>query len=281
MWSVFLFARKPCWLCLEKGRCSCAKLLYAVWSIIGVLVAFVNVAPCFAAEGHASFASLLAGGLSPIGLGGYSSSPARYADPSYGVSYYWMDDIDELSWNLSLEFGNDSYRVGAFIAYQSMDSLYRNVYSEVAYAHRLWRFVPGASYAIDMEWVPGKEQWARHRIKLAIDYKWHEIHLAGMLCGFLDNGLSPIVGVHWLSDDAIKAFAESDFDYLYVGASFHWKFMELNTSYRFPDFAVAIQLSFGVGRYGISYARGFKHNSIGWNGVHVTRWVGDGRRKNN
>ena len=64
MWSVFLFARKPCWQCLEKSRCSCAKLLYAVWSIIGVLVAFVNVAPCFAAEGHASFASLLAGGLS-------------------------------------------------------------------------------------------------------------------------------------------------------------------------------------------------------------------------
>ena len=281
MWSVFLCARKPCWQCFEKCRWSCAKLLYAVWSVIGVLVALVNVAPCNAAEGHSSFASLLAGGLSSVGLGGYYSTPARYAEPSYGLSYYWMDEVDESSWNLSLEFGSDVYRVGAFVAYQSMDSLYRNLYSEFSYARPWNRFVFGVSYGLDMEWVPGEEFWSRHRFKLGLDYKWRKIHLAAMLSGFTDEGVAPVLGVHWMTDETISAFAECDFDYLYVGANFRWKFVEISTSYRFPDFAVAVQLSFNAGRYGASYARGFMHNSLGWNGVHVTRWLKDERRKFN
>jgi hypothetical protein len=94
-----------------------------------------------------------------------------------------------------------------------------------------------------------------------------------MLSGFMDEGVSPTVGVHWDSDDAIATFAESDFDYLYVGADFRWKFLDVVTCYRFPDFAVAIQLSVRWGRLGASYARGFHHNSLGWNGVHVSRWM--------
>ena len=280
MWSVFLFARKLCVRRLEKCRWSCTKLLYVVWSVIWT-IAVLGSSPCNAAEGHASFASLLAGGLSPVGLGGYYSTPARYADPSYSLSYYWMDEVDESSWNLSLEFGSDVYRVGAFVAYHSMDSLYRNLYSEFSYARSWNRFVFGVSYGLDMEWVPGGEFWSRHRFKLGLNYKWREIHLAALLSGFTDEGVTPMVGVHWMTDETISAFAECDFDYLYVGAKFRWKFAEISTSYRFPDFAVAVQLSFNVGRYGASYARGFKHNSLGWNGVHVTRWLKDERWKIN
>ena len=248
-------------------------LLFVAW--------FCFAIPCHATEGHASFASLLAGGLSPVGLGGYYSTPARYADPSYSLSYYWMDEVEESSWNLSLEFGSDTYRVGAFIAFLSMDSLYRNLYSEFSYARPWNRFVFGASYGLDMEWVPGGEFWSRHRFKLGLNYKWREIHLAALLSGFADEGVAPVLGVHWMADETISAFAECDFDYLYVGANFRWKFAEISTSYRFPDFAVAVQLSFNAGRYGASYARGFKHNSLGWNGVHVTRWLKDERRKFN
>ena len=120
MWSVFLFARRLAQNFARLFLVSVAGLCFAV--------------PCNAAEGLASFASLLAGGLSPVGLGGYHSTPARYANPSYGLSYYWMDEVDESSWNLSLEFGSDTYRVSAFVAYLSMDSLYRNLYSEFSYA---------------------------------------------------------------------------------------------------------------------------------------------------
>ena len=273
MWSVFLCARN--WRVLRFGCRWCyAKLLYAL-----LAVAMLFAIPCHAAEGRAPFASLLAGGLSPVGLGGYGSTPARYADPSYGVAYYWTDDVDESSWNLSIEFGSDAYRVGAFVAYLSMDSLYRDLYSELSYAHSWNRFVFGASYGLNMEWVPGEDFWTRHRFKGALDFKWREIHLAGMLNGFTDEGVLPMVGVHWISDEAVSAYAESDFDYLYVSATFRWKFVEVHTSYRFPDFAVALQLSFSGAHWGASYAHGFKHNSIGWNGVHVTRWLRDGRRK--
>lgn len=281
MWSVFLFARRLCIRCFENCRWSCTKILYVVWSVIWTIAAFGNASPSNAAEGHASFASLLAGGLSPVGLGGYHSTPARYANPSYSLSYYWMDEVDESSWNLSLEFGRDAYRVGAFVAYQSMDSLYRNLYSEFSFAHPWNRFTFGVSYGLGMEWVPGEEFWARHRFKLGLDYKWREIHLATMLSGFMDEGVTPMVGVHWITDETVSAFAECDFDYLYVGANFRWKFAEISTSYRFPDFAVALQLSFHGGRYGASYARGFKHNSLGWNGVHVSRWLKDERLKIN
>ena len=156
MWSVFLFARRLCWRCFGKCRWSCAKLLYAVWSVIGGLVALLNVAPCHATEGHASFASLLAGGLSPVGLGGYYSTPARYADPSYNLSYYWMDEVEESSWNLSLEFGSDAYRVGAFVAYQSMDSLYRNLYSEFLVASS---FQVGAQLQMARNPFGGVAEW--------------------------------------------------------------------------------------------------------------------------
>lgn len=262
MWSVFLFARKRLYVALAIAIFVCIALLGCG-------------APCYAAEGHASFASLLAGGLSPVGLGGYHSTPARFANPSYGVSYYWMDDIEESSWNLSLEFGSDAYRVGVFVAYLSMDSVYRNLYSEFSFARPWSRFVFGASYGLDMGWIPGGVIWTRHRYKVAFDFKWREIHLAGMLRGFMDESVSPIVGVHWISDEAIAAFADCDFDYLYIGASFRWKFMEISTSYRFPDFAVALQMSFSGGPFEASYARGFKHNSIAWNGVHVMRRLKD------
>ena len=281
MWSVFLFARRLCIRCFENCRWSCTKILYVVWSVIWTIAALGNASPSNAAEGHASFASLLAGGLSPVGLGGYHSTPARYANPSYSLSYYWMDEVDESSWNLSLEFGSDVYRVGVFVAYQSMDSLYRNLYSEFSFAHPWNRFTFGVSYGLGMEWVPGEEFWARHRFKLGLDYKWREIHLATMLSGFMDESVTPMVGVHWITDETVSAFAECDFDYLYVGANFRWKFAEISTSYRFPDFAVALQLSFHGGRYGTSYARGFKHNSLGWNGVHVSRWLKDERLKIN
>jgi hypothetical protein len=255
MLSVFLFARK--WF-------GC------VWVLPIVLLL---VAQGMASEGRASLASLLSGVTSPKGLGGFYSSPARFAEGAYGVSYYWMDDVDEISWNLSLDFGSDAYRVGAFVSYQSMDSLYRNSYSEVSFAKTWAHAAVGMSYGLDMEWIPGSDFWARHRFKWGIDYCWRKISVAGLLSGFLDEGVSPTVGVHWDSDDAIAAFAESDFDYLYVGAVFRWKFLDFVTCYRFPDFAVAIQLSVRCGRFGASYARGFHHNSLGWNGVHVSRWI--------
>ena len=270
MWSVFLFARKRLRRCFKN----CCFVLFVI--LITLLSEQIH-----AAEGRAPFASLLAGGLSPVGLGGFYSTPARYADPSYGVSYYWTDDVDESSWNLSLEFGTDLYRVGAFICYMSMDSLYRKTYSEASFAKTWQRFVFGTSYGLDMEWVPGGEFWARHRLKLAFDFKWRELYLAGMLSGYMDEGIVPIVGVHWISEESVSAFAESDFDYLYIGANFRWKFLEISTSYRFPDFAVAMQFSYNSSHYGVSYSRGFKHNSIGWNGVHVSRWLNNERRKIN
>ena len=264
MWSVFLFARKG------FAACLCARIWLGLVLLWGMLMAPGRV---LAAEGRASFAALLAGGLSPIGLGGYNSTPARYAIPAYGISYYWLDDVDESSWNLSLEFGNDAYRVGAFVAYESMDSLYRNLYSEASYAKTWPHFAIGVSYGLGIEWTPGDALWTRHRFKWAGSVHWHQVYLAGMLSGFTDEGFSPAVGVHWISDEAVSAFAECDFDFLYVGAYFRWKFVELSTSYRFPDFAVALQISFSGAHYGASYARGFKHNSIGWNGFHLRKKI--------
>ena len=282
MWSVFLFVREHFMRIFQnarfqKVRWNCTQLLSV--ALFAWTLSFA--VPCYAVDGRASFASLLAGGLSPVGLGGYYSTPARLADPSYGISYYWTEEVEESSWNLSLEFGGDDYRVGAFAAYLSMDSLYRDLYSEVSFAKTWWLITLGISYGLDMQWVPGDVFWTRHRFKWAADFNWRALHVAGMLSGFMDEGVSPIVGAHWISDDAVSAFVESDFRYLYVGACFRWKFVEMSSSYRFPDFAVVLQLSFGFGRYGISYAHGFKHNSIAWNGVHVTRWLRDGRRKIN
>ena len=260
MWSVFLFVHKRIFL---------------------VVLLAVLVAQTFAFDGRASFASLSAGGLSPMGLGGYHSTPARFADPSYGTSFYWMEDVDEFSWILSLDFGNESYRVGAFASYASMDSLYRNTYWEFAFAKTWTQLAVGVGYGLDMEWIPGESLWARHRLKAGVDYGWRQVHFAAMLSGFTDEGVSPMVGVHWISDESVRAFAECDFDYLYVGASFRWKYFDVSTSYRFPDFAVAVEFSYRWEHYGGSFAHGFQHNSLGWNGVQVSRWIKNERGKFN
>lgn len=278
MLSVFLSARRlarNCFECMLNSAWENSVLKKCARQLLLMIAWFCFAIPCNATEGHASFASLLAGGLSPVGLGGFSSSPARYAFPSYGISYYWMDNVDESSWNMSLEFGSEAYRVETFVAYESMDSLYRNLYSEVAFAKTWTHFAVGTSYGLDMEWIPGGGFWARHRFKWAGLYHWRNIYLAGMLEEFMDESVAPVVGIHWKSDESVSAFAESDLDYLYVGASFRWKFVEVSSSYRFPDFAVAVQFSIRGAHCGASYAHGFKHNSIGWNGVHVTRWLGD------
>ena len=246
MWSVFLFVRRA-------------------------LLVLLFVAPCFAVEGRASFASLLAGGLSPVGLGGFHSTPARFAETMYGVSFYWMDEVDEISWNLSLDFGNEDYRVGAFVSYASMDSLYRSSYWECSFAKTWIHLAVGLGSALDIQWMPGEALWTRYRFKLGIDYAFRQVYFAGMLSGWADEGPKPIVGIHWFSDESVSAFAEFDFDNLYVGTGFRWQFIDISTSYRFPDFAVALAFSFRWSSYGVSYARGFLHNSLGWNGVHVSR----------
>lgn len=272
MLSVFLFALKGNVHFFGRLRdLSWIKL----WSLVATALSVVLFAagPLQASEGRASFASLMAGGLSPSGLGGFYSTPARYAENVYGVSYYWMDDVNEFSWNLSLDFGDKLYRVGVFISYRSMDSLYRNLYSESSFSWTWNQLNAGVGYGLGMEWNPGGEIWARHHFKWGVNYRWRQVLVAGMLSGFLDEGVMPAVGVHWMSNESISSFLESDFDYLYVGAGFRWKSLELWTSYRFPDFAVALQLSFKRNRYGGAYMRGFPHNSLGWNGIHVSRWI--------
>lgn len=272
MLSVSLFARRTnaCHVGMRHGFSG-----KNLWSLVekALSIVLIAVGLPLASEGRASFASLMAGGLSPSGLGGFYSTPARYAENAYGVSYYWMDDVNEFSWNLSLDFGNTLYRVGAFISYRSMDSLYRNLYSESSFSWTWNQLNAGIGYGLGMEWEPGGEFWARHRFKCGVNYRWRQVLVAGMLSGFMDDGVTPAVGVHWMSDESISSFVECDFDYLYVGAGFRWKFLELWTSYRFPDFAVALQLSFRRNRYGGAYVRGFPHNSLGWNGIHVSRWI--------
>lgn len=237
------------------------------------LLLVLLIAAYAAAEGHVAFASSLGGTMSPKGLPGYGSSPARLAEPSFGVAGYWMDDVDEYALGASGEMKLDSCRLAFFYAFQAMDSLYRSSYAELQLSwHRKWLLLGGA-YGVNVEWMPGESLWARHRAKFAFDLNWRGFWLGGMLDGFTDGGLEKRVGLFWDGGENLRLFAESDFEKFSLGFDFLWKRFSLRTSYNFPDFAVAVSVGLNFDVYGLFYAHGFAANSLGWNGAGVCRRI--------
>ncbi len=226
-----------------------------------------------AAEGRVPFASTLGGFMSPTGLPGYRSTPARTSEPAFGIEGYWLSDVDEWALLAAGEMQLYSSRLSFFYMFHALDSIYRDSYSELQFSwHRNW-LVLGGAYGVEIDWMPGKSVWARHRYKFAVDLCWRSFHFEGMLDGFTDSRLDGNVGIFWEGGENARLFAESGFEKLALGFDFLWKNFSLKTSYRFPDFAVAVSVNVALGAYGIFYAHGFAANSLGWNGLGVCRRV--------
>ena len=214
------------------------------------------------------------GDLALSGLPGYASSPAREAFPGYGLVY-----ARELSTGLLVAGGAGEFAVGssanpvrlAFMeSYSEMDSIYRQVYSQIETSVAFSWLVTGLGYGVSVEWIPAEQHWTRHRYKAGVALIWNDLSLSAMVSGWFGDAssFSYCVGGQFWAKKRISAFVEYDGVSVDIGNVVHFRYCDLFAAYRFPYFAMSIKVEFHLMRWNV-------HGMYGFAG-EFWRWLGAG-----
>lgn len=217
------------------------------------------------------------GKLSTSGLSWESASPARFAEPGFGIAYARMVSADVWNGGVSGEFGLGNSRIAFSSSYLEMDSLYRRVYSELDFSFcRSW-FILGAGYGFSVEWIPRDEKWNRHRYKTAATFIWKGLSVGGVVLGFSDVPLKEadyVLGFRYEVSQRFGMFAEWDGAFFDVGNEVCFSFVRVRSAYRFPDFGVAVSLDFLLGDWSVDGTYGFVGRIWDWFGFSVSKKQG-------
>lgn len=223
------------------------RLLVLLFGLSAFALAFENASP---------FVVPVQGALSPYGFSGYIVSPARFSSPGFALSAYrTIGEVDQYVLGAFGDIGLGRYRIVFFSAFQGLDSLYRQSYSEIDASWTCDFLALGAGYGFSLEWIPGVGKWTRHRYKGGVLVLWRDFALGASAMGYTGDFPDIRGGVHWLPRGSFSAFAESDGEYVWFGNGVRFRYGEVHVSYRFPDFAVTVEVSFLVrGWFGGAYA---------------------------
>ena len=255
-----------------------------LWKMLIMAVALVPYA--YSMDYPVEFVQNSGGDLAVSGLPGFRSTPARYGDPGFGLSYARLKDasmqVAGIAGEMCVGCGSaDSVRVGqtagriAFLSsYTEMDSIYRRVYTEVDVSlSRAW-LVLGGGYAFSAEWIPGSEHWGRHRFKSGGTLLWKCLSLSAMLSGWTDIPWSEMeyaVGAAFNANDRFSGFIEWNGESVDVGSSVRFEYVEIRSSYRFPDFGLALSLSFCLGGASAEGVYGSRSSNWNWFGFSLSK----------
>ena len=239
-----------------------------------LLVFYFGVALAFGFDSPSSYALSHGGDLAPVGLPGVRSSPARLSDPGFGFCMFRLPKTDQLSVGLSGEWGSSWFRNAFVGSYESMDSIYRQVYTEWDFSvNRDW-FILGAGYGLAMEWVPGEEWWNRHRYKIGTSWIFRKMYLSGLIWNDMNESFRNmhfLLGIYIKPGNSFDAFAQWDGYSGFMGSSLNFKYVSLSTFYRFPGFLMGANVSFSLSTWNIlgSYAK--SAHSLDWFGVGLEK----------
>ena len=245
------------------------KIRYA---FLGGLFLLASLSRAMDAPGE--FVQNSSGNLVLSGLPGFYSTPAREAYPGYGLVY-----ARELSTGLHVAGGAGEIALGpsaypfrlAFMeSYAEMDSVYRQVYSQVETSVAVSLLVMGLGYGASVEWIPAEQHWTRHRYKAGSSLVWKDMSLSAMVAGWVGDisSVSYWVGGQFWAKKRISAFVEYDGISLDVGNAVRFKYCDLFAAYRFPGFAMSLKVEFHVMQWNI-------HGMYGFAGA-FWRWLGAG-----
>ena len=189
------------------------------------------------------------GSLALSGLSGYRSSPARHLDDGevagFGLAYAQVPEASLQVAGAAGEMGLGLFRIAFFSSYAEMDSLYRQVYSELdASVMHSW-FVGGRGYGVSVDILPGQESWTCNRYK------------AGL--AFLKKPFG--------------AFVEYDGESFDVGNYLKFTHLSVISAYRFPEFAISVSLVLSVGDWSLSGAYGNSYPIWDWFGFTASKSV--------
>lgn len=210
-------------------------------------------------------------------LSDYSSSPARFANPGFSMDFYRLPETDQLASSVSGEWGDSRYR-GAFIgSYESMDSLYRKIYTEWGMSVNGDWLAVGGAYGFSMEWTPGDELWTSHRYKAGASIVYGRLILWTYLWNFFHEPLKNmqyLSGVTIKPGDSLDAFFQWDGRSAYMGSSLNFRFVSLSTFYRFPGFCVGLGMNFHFDLWNVGGSIGKSDHSLDWFGLSVKKKIG-------
>ena len=229
----------------------------------------------FAQDFHGEFVRNVGGNLALRGLPGFASSPARIAEPGFGAAFAYVPDADIAVAGMAGEFCVGP-RVAFSSSYLELDSIYRRVYSEIDLSlARTW-FILGAGYGYSVEWIPGEQNWNRHRYKAGSALLWRGISFAGIVSGWTD--LLPeypdyALGVHVSVAERFSVFGEWDGYSLDIGNTIRFKYVQVQSAYRFPGFGVSLSISFILDGWSIGGAYGFAGSNWNWIGGGVSKFL--------
>jgi len=249
------------------------RLLLRSYFVMGWLL-ILAASRVESAEYPGEFVQNTGGVLSTRGLSWESSTPARIVEPGFGIAYARISSVDVRKAGLAGEFGLGDNRIAFSSDYMEMDSLYRQVYTELDFSFRFSWLVLGAGYGLTVEWIPAEENWNRHRYKSGVTFLWNGFSVGGLVAGWCDQPIAKFdysLGSRFEIMDRFSVFMEWNGTSFDVGNAVRFRLMQISAAYRFPDFGVAISVDLLLGDWSIGSSYGFVGLIWDWFGFSVSR----------
>lgn len=249
---------------------------------------FLWISRVYSMDYPAEFVQNPGGNLALFGLPGYSSTPARQGMPGFGLTYVRLGEVGMQAAGVAAEICLDcklvnleasrsmAGRVAFSSSFLELDSIYRRVYTELDFSVSGTWFAVGAGYGFSAEWAPGLDHWGRHRYKSGVALLWKVLSLSAMLSGWTDAPWSErdyYLGAGVDVNGRFAGFVEWDGTSFDVGCSVRFEFLEVRSSYRFPEFGMALSLSFGLGGLFAEGAYGVKSSNWDWFGFSFSKQI--------
>lgn len=221
------------------------------------------------------FVAGVSGNMSIEGPTGFYSNPARLGNRSIFMFCEVLNGKEELGCGGGGEFLLNHQRISFYSSYLQMDSLYRQVYSELDASYH-WSFlIAGGAYGYSMEWSPGLAQWSRHRYKGGLSLILGQAYFAGMMSGWVsefEKTWNGTLGAGIRLSGLGIAYGQWDGKTFLLGNEISWKFLTINTSYQFPEFGVGVGLRFSIGNWNPRGSYGFSSGKWSWLGFGGTKF---------
>ena len=219
------------------------------------------------------------GSLALTGLPGLKSTPSRYLGDSsragLGVSYAQLPKASLQVAGAAGELSLGLFRVAFLSSYTEMDTLYRQVYSEMDFSMARSWFVGGVGYGVSVDIFPGEETWTNNRYKAGLAILKKSWSLSGMLAlvnqgDYFDMGYGTALR---FDGERFGAFVEYDGVSVDVGNYLKFTHLSVISSYRFPEFAFSVSLVLSVGDWALSGSYGNASPIWEWFGFTATKTI--------
>lgn len=214
--------------------------------------------------------------LTSFASGGLKNSPAKVGAPSVFMSCEFLRGMEALGCGAGGEFLIHSKRIYFYSIYEQMDSLYRQVYSELDFSYGWKTLVLGGAYGYSMEWSPGLAKWSRHRYKGGVSLVFENAYVEAIMEGWMsdfEKTWEGALGAGVYLGNLGLAYGQWDGSGFFLGNRIAWKFLTVETSYQFPDFGVGFRVVFSLGKWEPSGSYGFSSGKWSWFGIGGVRKI--------